>query len=60
MAVYGNSLKQTPFGWVKDALLAGASSMFIQLTGEEFYLRCIWWSIIGGIRYMKVINVKYM
>ena len=53
-AVYGSSLKQTPFGWVKDALSAGASSMFIQLTGEEFYSRYIWWSIIGGVHYMLV------
>ena len=36
-AVYGTSLKQTTFGWVKDTISAGASSMFIQLTGEEFY-----------------------
>ena len=52
-AVYGSSLKQTPFGWVKDALSAGASSMFIQLTNEEFYSWYIWWSIIGGICYQR-------
>ena len=47
--VYGSSLKQTPFGWVKEALSAGASSMIIQLTGEEFYSWYIWWLIIGGV-----------
>ena len=39
------SLKWTPFGWVKDALSAGASS---KITGKKFYSRYIWWSIIGG------------
>ena len=52
MAVYGSSLKQTPFGWVKDALSAGANFIFIQLTGEEFYSRYTWWSIIGGVCYI--------
>ena len=43
-------LKQTPFGRVKDAVSAGASSTIIQPTGKEFYSRYIWWSIIGGVR----------
>ena len=34
------------FGLAKDALSAGASSMIIRPTGEEFYSRYIQWSII--------------
>ena len=45
----GGRLKQAPFGRVKDALSAGASFMIIRPTDKEFYLRYIWWSIIGGV-----------
>ena len=45
----GGRLKQAPFGQVKDALSAGASSMIIQPTGKEFYSQYIQWSIIGGV-----------
>ena len=45
----GGIVKTAPFGQVKDALSASASSMIIRPTGEEFYSRYIWWSIIGGV-----------
>ena len=43
-----SSLEKTLFGRVKDVL---SSSMIIQLTGEEFYLWYIWWSIFGSVHY---------
>ena len=56
----GGRLKQAPFGRVKDALSAGASSMIIQPTGKEFYSQYILnqWSIIGGVRYRALYRAQ--
>jgi hypothetical protein len=43
----------------KDALSAGASSKIIRPTGEELYTRYIWWSIIGGVRYLSKNKIYY-
>ena len=51
----GGIVEQAPFGRAKDAFSAGASSMIIRPTGKEFYSRYIWWSIIGGVRYISTV-----